>query len=95
MLNYYEKKKVFQNCLVKVSDISFSNSSYRDAMKQNCSKHSVTMMKPTFTHEDTTNCFQSRIWLLHSRAGPDRCETVEYKLFCGLSEAEVPVLIKA
>jgi len=85
---------VFQNCTVKASDFSFSNSSHRDAVKVNCSKDSLTIMNPTFPHEDTTNCFQSRIWLLHSRVGPDKCETIEYKLSCGQSGAEAPVLIK-
>lgn len=89
------KKKVFQNCTVKASDFSCCNSSHRDAAKVNCSNDSLTIMNPTFPHEDTTNCFQSRIWLLHSRVGPDKCETIKYKLSCGLSAAEVPVLIKA
>lgn len=86
---------MFQNCTVKANDFNFSNSSHRDAVKQNCSEDSLTIMNPTFLHEDTTNCFQSRIWLLHSRVGPDKCKTIECKLSCELSEAEVPVLIKA
>lgn len=32
---------------------------------------------------------------MHSRLGPDKCKTMEYKLSCGLSEAKVPELIKA
>lgn len=80
---------------MKASDFSCCNSSHRDAAKVNCSNNSLTIMNPTFPHEDTTNCFQSRIWLLHSRVGPDKCETIKYKLSCGLSAAEVPVLIKA
>lgn len=86
---------VFQNCTVKASDFSFLNPFHRDAVKVNCSKDSFTIMNPTFPHEDTTNCFQSRIVLLHSRVGPDKCKTVEYKMSCGLGETEVAELVRA
>lgn len=95
MLNQYEKK-VFQNCTVKASDFSFSNSSRKDTVNVNCSKDTPTVMNPSFPHEDTTACFQSRIWLLHSRVCPDRCKTIEStSCLAVLSEAEVPELIKA
>lgn len=61
---------------MKASDFSFSNSSHEDAVKVNCSKDFLTVMNPTFPHEDTTDHFQSRIWLLQSRGGPDKCKTI-------------------
>lgn len=47
MLNQYEKK-VFQNCTVKASDFSFSNSSRKDTVNVNCSKDTPTVMNPSF-----------------------------------------------
>lgn len=93
MLNHY-KKRFFKTVQCKMVSSAFQTH-FTGMLWRYTALELLTVMNPSFSLEDTTNCCQSRIWLLHSRVGPDKCKTMEYKLSCGLSEAKVPELIKA